>query len=85
MGDTVETHVERRTRPDRVTVIAYRLNQAPRVGDTVLHPKYGEGSTLDLRLANGALEARIDFGRRGIKWLSTPHALLAVRPRPTAS
>ena len=57
---------------------ATRASTSPfRIGQNVVHPKFGQGIIVSAEGAGGDARVQINFGRQGLKWLQLEYAKLA--------
>jgi len=47
-----------------------------RIGQSVLHPKFGQGVIVNAEGAGAEARLQINFGRQGMKWLALEYARL---------
>jgi DNA helicase-2/ATP-dependent DNA helicase PcrA len=47
-----------------------------RIGQNVVHPKFGSGVIVDAEGAGGDARVQVNFGRQGVKWLAVAVAKL---------
>jgi len=47
-----------------------------RIGQTVMHPKFGQGTVVSAEGSGPDARVQINFGRQGMKWLALAYAKL---------
>ncbi|MBX6393927.1 MAG: hypothetical protein IRY96_10665, partial [Burkholderiales bacterium] len=46
------------------------------IGQTVMHPKFGQGTVVSAEGSGPDARVQINFGRQGMKWLALAYAKL---------